>query len=132
MKRDVCDDKDVRDGRQGADGSVQPVRETSISLDIDERLDVRRILDGLENYCSPRRPWHWREGRGEPRKIGAFEYLETSESLKIPCLCRGAEALVTLTRSQIASSRRKSLPVDLRTISAVCAWLLGTAPITSW
>ena len=82
MKRDVCEDKVVRDGRQGENGSVQAARETSITLDINERFDVRKILDGLENYRSPRRPWHWREGRGEPRKIGAFEYLETSESLE--------------------------------------------------
>ena len=82
MKRDVCEDKVVRDGRQGENGSVQAARETSITLDINERFDVRKILDGLENYRSPRRPWHWREGRGESRKIGAFEYLETSESLE--------------------------------------------------
>ena len=48
----------------------------------DERLDIRAILDGLENYHPGRRAWHWREGRCVPRTIGDFEYHETSESLK--------------------------------------------------
>jgi hypothetical protein len=46
MKRDVCEDKVVRDGRQGENGSVQAARETSITLDINERFDVRKILAG--------------------------------------------------------------------------------------
>ena len=48
----------------------------------DERLDIRAILDGLENYHPGRRAWHWREGRCVPRTIGDFEYHESSESLK--------------------------------------------------
>ena len=61
---------------------VVPARETTISLDPDERLDIRAILDGLSDYHSPRRPWHWRKGRGVPRRIGDFEYRETSEPLE--------------------------------------------------
>ena len=63
-------------------GKVVPARETNIKLDPDKKINLREILDGLENYHSPRRPWHWRENRNVERKIGDFVYLETSESLK--------------------------------------------------
>ena len=63
-------------------GKVVPARETNIKLDPDKKIDLREILDGLENYHSPRRPWHWRDNRNVERKIGDFVYLETSESLK--------------------------------------------------
>lgn len=63
-------------------GNVVPARETKIALRPDERLDIRKILDGLENYHSPRRPWHWREESNEPRKIGDFTYYETSKPLE--------------------------------------------------
>ena len=53
MKRDVCEDKVVRDGRQGENGSVQAARETSITLDLNERFDVRKMLDGCVYYGSP-------------------------------------------------------------------------------
>ena len=48
----------------------------------DERMDVRDVLDGLEDYRPGRHPWHWREGRGEARQIGDFTYYETSEPVK--------------------------------------------------
>ena len=51
-------------------------------LQPNEKLNIFAILDGLESYRSPRRPWTWRKGRGESREIGDFTYLETSESLK--------------------------------------------------
>ncbi len=52
------------------------------NLDKDERIDVRKILEGLEDYHPGKHPWHWREGRTEKRVIGDFEYHETSEPLK--------------------------------------------------
>ncbi len=61
---------------------VEPARENALSLEPDERLDIRKILDGLSDYQSPRRPWHWRKGRGVPRRVGDFEYHETSEPLE--------------------------------------------------
>ena len=61
---------------------VKPARETNITLNPDERLDIRTILNGLSDYQSPRRPWHWRKGQGTLRRIGDFEYRETSESLQ--------------------------------------------------
>lgn len=51
------------------------------SLDKTERLDIRTVLDGLENYHPGKHPWHWRKGRNEKRTIGDFEYRETSENL---------------------------------------------------
>jgi D-ornithine 4,5-aminomutase subunit beta len=60
--------------------SLEP-RRAGPPLKADERLDVRRILDGLADYRSPRRPWTWRQGRGE-QKVGDFVYYEASESLK--------------------------------------------------
>ena len=50
-------------------------------LSKDKKLDVREILNGLEHYRPRKHPWHWREGRGEERKVGDFVYRETSESL---------------------------------------------------
>lgn len=63
-------------------GKVVPARETNIKLDPEKKIDLREILDGLENYHTPRRPWHWRENRNVERKIGDFVYQETSEPLK--------------------------------------------------
>lgn len=51
-------------------------------LQPNEKLSLQAILQDLEHYRSPRRPWHWREGAGLPRKIGDFTYVETSEPLK--------------------------------------------------
>ena len=51
-------------------------------LDKDRKIDVRQILNGLEDYRPRRHPWHWREGRGVERQVGDFVYRETSEPLK--------------------------------------------------
>ena len=59
-----------------------PKRETDIRLQPEERLDIRKILDGLEDYHSPKRPWHWREEAGVPRKVGDFTYYEASKPLE--------------------------------------------------
>ncbi len=53
-----------------------------LSLEADQRLDIRKILEGLEDYRSPRRPWHWREERGQAREVGDFTYYESSKPLK--------------------------------------------------
>ena len=51
-------------------------------LEADKRMDVRDILEGLENYKSPVRPWHWREERAVKHKHGDFDYYEASKPLK--------------------------------------------------
>ena len=61
---------------------VIPKREADIALHPEERLDIRKILDGLEHYHSPRRPWHWREEACVPREVGDFTYLEASKPLE--------------------------------------------------
>ncbi len=53
-----------------------------MKLDINKKLDIKELIQGLENYRPKRRGWHWREGVGENRIIGDFEYHETSEGLK--------------------------------------------------
>lgn len=53
-----------------------------MDLKRNEKLDIDEILKDLENYRPRRRGWHWREGVGENRQYGKFEYLESSESLK--------------------------------------------------
>ena len=60
---------------------VIPKRETDIALHPEERLDIRKILDGLEHFHSPRRPCHWREVACVPREVGDFTYLEASKPL---------------------------------------------------
>ncbi len=50
-------------------------------LQAKEKLDIEYILQDLEDYRPRRRGWTWRPGRGQPRKIGEFEYYETSEPL---------------------------------------------------
>jgi D-ornithine 4,5-aminomutase subunit beta len=49
--------------------------------DPQSKLDIEKILENLEEYRPRRRGWTWRRGRGEPRRIGQFDYLETSEPL---------------------------------------------------
>ncbi|MCD1147062.1 cobalamin-dependent protein [Peptoniphilus sp. KCTC 25270] len=51
-------------------------------LNPDEKINIPEIFEGLENYYPRSRGWHWRNGRGEERKIGDFTYYETSEPLK--------------------------------------------------
>ncbi len=53
-----------------------------MDLKPNEKLDIKELLKDIENYRPKRRGWHWREGRGEKRQIGKFEYYETSENLK--------------------------------------------------
>ncbi len=50
-------------------------------LQAKEKLDIEYILQDLEDYRPRRRGWTWRPGRGQTRKIGEFEYYETSEPL---------------------------------------------------
>jgi D-ornithine 4,5-aminomutase subunit beta len=45
-----------------------------------EKLDVHKILDGLENYHPVRRGWIWR--KVSPQKIGDFQYEQVSPGLK--------------------------------------------------
>ncbi|NLA95294.1 MAG: LuxR family transcriptional regulator, partial [Clostridiaceae bacterium] len=68
-------------GKEKKDRLV-PARETTLSLQPDQRLDIRKILEGLEDYHSPRRPWHWREERDQERQVGDFTYYEASKPLK--------------------------------------------------
>lgn len=56
-----------------------------MELKPNEKLDVEKILEGLEDYRPRRRGWSWRKGAGERRQIGPFEYHQTSESLKKSC-----------------------------------------------
>ncbi len=53
-----------------------------MELKRNEKLDIDEILKDLENYRPRRRGWHWREGSGQKRQIGKFEYYNTSENLK--------------------------------------------------
>ncbi len=53
-----------------------------MELKPNEKLDISYILQDLEHYVPRRKGWHWREGTGEERKIGAFTYSDTSECLK--------------------------------------------------
>jgi len=53
-----------------------------MELKPNEKLNIKEILKDIENYRPKRRGWHWREGVGEKRQIGKFEYYDTSENLK--------------------------------------------------
>jgi len=53
-----------------------------MTLEINEKLNIENILKDLDKYTPRRRGWTWRKGQGERRRIGKFEYYETSESLK--------------------------------------------------
>lgn len=51
-------------------------------LNPNEKIDINEILTDLENYTPKRRGWTWRQGANVPRKIGEFEFKQTSENLK--------------------------------------------------
>lgn len=53
-----------------------------MELKPNEKLNINELLKDIENYRPKRRGWHWREGVGEKRQIGKFEYYDTSENLK--------------------------------------------------
>jgi len=50
------------------------------NLKPNEKLDVHKILDGLENYYPVRRGWIWR--KVSPQKIGDFQFEQVSPGLK--------------------------------------------------
>ncbi len=51
-----------------------------MDLKPDKKLDIHKILDGLENYRPKRRGWTWRKKKTV--QLGPFEYKQASESLK--------------------------------------------------
>ena len=53
-----------------------------MELKPNEKLNIENILKDLDKYRPRRRGWHWRDGTGENRQIGKFEYYDTSEPLK--------------------------------------------------
>ncbi|EOD01387.1 D-ornithine 4,5-aminomutase subunit OraE [Caldisalinibacter kiritimatiensis] len=53
-----------------------------MELKQNEKLNVENILRDIDKYRPRRRGWTWRKGVGEKRKIGKFEYYETSELLE--------------------------------------------------
>ncbi|MCK9217721.1 MAG: lysine 5,6-aminomutase subunit alpha, partial [Firmicutes bacterium] len=53
-----------------------------MKLDPNKKIDIKKILEGLEDYRPRRRGWHWRKGTNKKRIIGDFEYFEASEDLK--------------------------------------------------
>ena len=50
------------------------------NLKPNEKLDIHKILDGLENYHPVRRGWVWR--KVSPQHIGEFTYMQASPGLK--------------------------------------------------
>lgn len=53
-----------------------------MELKPNEKLDIENILKDIDKYRPRRRGWTWREGIGQKRKIGQFEYYDTAESLE--------------------------------------------------
>ncbi|NLV89159.1 MAG: LuxR family transcriptional regulator [Tissierellia bacterium] len=53
-----------------------------MELKHNEKLDIEFILKDIDKYRPRRRGWHWREGTGQKRTIGKFEYYDMSEPLK--------------------------------------------------
>lgn len=53
-----------------------------MDLKRNEKLDVQSILQDLDQYKPRRRGWHWREGVGQVRRIGKFDYFDMSADLK--------------------------------------------------
>lgn len=53
-----------------------------MELKPNEKLDIEYILKDIDKYTPRRRGWHWRDGTGEKRQIGKFEYYDMSEGLK--------------------------------------------------
>lgn len=65
---------------------TKPVKEPArndcdYTLEPAEKLDIREILKGLENYSPRRTGWAWRE-KTPGQKVGPFEYSETSAPLE--------------------------------------------------
>ena len=52
-----------------------------MSLDPDEKMDIEKILEDLENYHPRRKGWIWRKSSGEKQTLGPFEYYQTSPAL---------------------------------------------------
>ena len=49
-------------------------------MNVNEKLDIRKILENLESYRPRRRGWTWRQK--EEIDLGPFHYVESSKSLK--------------------------------------------------
>ncbi len=59
----------------------EPIHDCDYTLEPVEKLDIREILKGLENYSPRRTGWAWRE-KTPGQKVGPFEYSETSAPLE--------------------------------------------------
>lgn len=59
----------------------EPIHDCDYTLEPAEKLDIREILKGLENYSPRRTGWAWRE-KTPGQKVGPFEYSETSAPLE--------------------------------------------------
>lgn len=46
------------------------------------KIDILEILKDLENYRPRRRHWVWRQGTGQKRQIGKFEFYDMSDNLE--------------------------------------------------
>lgn len=53
-----------------------------MKLKPNEKLNITNLLENLENYRPRRRGWHWRDGVGQKRDIGKFQYYDTSDNLE--------------------------------------------------
>ena len=53
-----------------------------MELKPNKKLDIDNILKDIDKYKPKRRGRHWRDGAGEKRKIGKFEFYDQSEALK--------------------------------------------------
>lgn len=53
-----------------------------MKLNPNEKINVEKILEDLENYRPRRKGWTWRKKDNGPVQIGKFTYYQTSESLK--------------------------------------------------
>lgn len=49
-----------------------------MELKSNKKLDIDYILKDIDKYTPRRRGWHWRDGVGENRQLGKFEYYDTS------------------------------------------------------
>ena len=103
---------------------------SEMTLKPNEKLDVRNILKDLDRYEPKRRGWTWRKPAPN-LEMGPFTYHDVSEPLKQSVGLPPAKDFGDID-PRFRSSRPRSPPAALRTISAACAWPPGTAPTTSW
>jgi D-ornithine 4,5-aminomutase subunit beta len=52
-----------------------------VNLNADQKIDIEKLLENIENYTPKRKGWKWRKKTQKKKQVGKFEYSDISDDL---------------------------------------------------